>query len=98
TKEQREAAREALRSAEQGERGAEQELIATQDRAARAARAAAERASQLASLEAEMRRLAQSVEAAEDSRASAAAGLEELGDGLQLSQDVADARAKTADA
>jgi len=45
-----------------------------------------------------MRRLAQSVEAAEDSRASAAAGLEELGDGLQLSQDVADARAKTADA
>ena len=98
TKEQREAAREALRSAEQGERGAEQELIATQDRAARAARAAAERASQLASLEAEMRRLAQSVEAAEDSRASAVAGLEELGDGLQLSQDVADARAKTADA
>jgi len=97
-KEQRENAREALRSAEQEERGAEQELIASQDRANRAARAAAERASQLASLEAEMRRLVQSVEAAEESRASAAAGLEELGDGVQLSQDVADVRGRTADA
>jgi len=97
-KEQRENAREALRSAEQEERGAEQELIASQDRANRAARAAAERASQLASLEAEMRRLVQSVEAAEESRASAASGLEELGDGVQLSQDVADVRGKTADA
>jgi chromosome segregation protein len=97
-KEQREAAREALRTSEQEERGAEQELIAAQDRATRAARAAAERASQLASLEAEMRRLVQSVEAAEESRASAAAGLEELGDGVQLNQDVADARGGTADA
>jgi chromosome segregation protein len=97
-KEQRETAREALRSAQQDERSAEQELIAAQDRATRAARAAAERASQLASLEAEMRRLTQSVEAAEESRASAVAGLEELGDGVQLSQDVADARGKTADA
>jgi len=97
-KEQRESAREALRATEQEERKAEQELIAAQDRANRAARAAAERASQLASLEAEMRRLVQSVEAAEESRASAAAGLEELGDGVQLSQDVAEARGKTADA
>ncbi|HEX4637508.1 MAG TPA: chromosome segregation protein SMC [Rhizomicrobium sp.] len=97
-KEQREAAREAQRSAEQGERSAEQELIAAQDRATRTARAAAERASQLASLEAEMRRLVQSVEAAEESRAAAASGLGELGDGVQLNQDVADARGKTADA
>jgi chromosome segregation protein len=97
-KEQREAAREAQRSAEQEERGAEQLLIAAQDRATRAARAAAERASQLASLEAEMRRLTQSVEAAEESRASAVSGLDELGDGVQLNQDVADARGRTADA
>ena len=97
-KEQRENAREAHRSAEQEERHAEQELIATQDRATRAARAAAERASQLASLEAELRRLTQSVEAAEESRSSAAGGLEELGDGLQLTQDVAHARGRTADA
>jgi chromosome segregation protein len=92
------AAREALRAAEQQERGAEQALIGSQDRANRAARAAAERASQLASLEAEMRRLVQSVEAAEESRSSAAAGLAELGDGVQLSQDVANARGRTADA
>jgi chromosome segregation protein len=96
-KQQREAAREAQRSAEQDERAAEQELIAAQDRANRAARAAAERASQLAALEAEMRRLVQSVDAAEESRSSAASGLQELGDGVQLSQDVADARSRTAE-
>ncbi len=96
-KEQREAAREAQRSAEQDERAAEQELIAAQDRANRAARAAAERASQLAALEAEMRRLVQSVDAAEESRSSAVSGLQELGDGVQLSRDVADARSRTAE-
>jgi chromosome segregation protein len=92
------SARETLRNAELQERSAEQALIGSQDQAARAARAAAERASQLASLEAEIRRLTQSVEAAEDSRASAAAGLQELGDGVQLNQDVADTRGLTADA
>jgi chromosome segregation protein len=97
-KEAREAAREALRTAEQQERSAEQALIGSQDQATRAARAAAERVSQLAALEAEIRRLTQSVEAAEESRASAAAGLEELGDGVKLNQDVADARGQTADA
>jgi len=97
-KETREAAREALRTAEQQERSAEQALIGSQDQATRAARAAAERVSQLAALEAEIRRLTQSVEAAEESRASAAAGLEELGDGVKLTQDVADARGQTADA
>jgi chromosome segregation protein len=97
-KERRDTSREAQRSAEQEERQAEQELIASQDRATRAARAAAERASQLASLEAEMRRLTQSVEATEESRQSAATGLEELGDGVQLSQDVAAVRGQTADA
>ena len=92
------AAREAVRAAEGDERRAEQVLIASQDLAARAARAAAERASQLASLEAEIRRLTQSVEAAEESRAQAVAGLDELGDGVALNQDVADARGKTAEA
>ncbi|HWX90346.1 MAG TPA: hypothetical protein VNY75_08580, partial [Rhizomicrobium sp.] len=91
------AAREALRAAEQQERNAEQALIGSQDQATRAARAAAERASQLASLESEIRRLTQSVEAAEESRAAAVLGLEELGDGVQLHQDVADARGRTAD-
>ncbi len=70
-KEAAQAAREALRQAEGQERGAEQALIAAQEQATRAARAAAERASQLASLESEIRRLTQSVEAAEDSRATA---------------------------
>jgi len=98
TKDAAQAAREALRAAEAEERAAEQALIGSQDLAARAARAAAERASQLASLEAEIRRLTQSVEAAEESRSQAAAGLEELGDGVQLNQDVADARGKTAEA
>jgi chromosome segregation protein len=92
------AARDALRAAEAEERGAEHTLIAAQDRATRAARAAAERASQLASLEAEIRRLVQSVEAAEESKSSAAAGLEELGDGVVLNKNVAEARGHTADA
>jgi chromosome segregation protein len=97
-KEAAQTARDALRTAEQEERGAEQSLIKAQDLAARAARAAAERASQLASLEAEIHRLTQSVEAAEESQRQAVTGLEELGDGVQLNTDVADARGKTANA
>ena len=97
-KEAAQAAREALRQAEGQERGAEQVLITAQDQATRAARAAAERASQLASLESEIRRLTQSVEAAEESRATAVTGMEELGDGVSLSEGVADARARTAEA
>ncbi|HKQ11166.1 MAG TPA: chromosome segregation protein SMC [Rhizomicrobium sp.] len=91
-------ARDMMRAAEQQERNAEQALIGSQDQAARAARAAAERASQLASLEAEIRRLVQSVEAAEESKSSAVAGLEELGDGVELGGKVADGRGQTADA
>ena len=97
-KDAREAAREALREAEAAERAAEQALIGSQDMANRAARAAAERASQLASLESEIRRLTQSVEAAEESRRQAVSGLEELGDGVTLNQNVAEVRGKTADA
>ena len=97
-KDAREAAREALREAEAAERAAEQALIGSQDMANRAARAAAERASQLASLESEIRRLTQSVEAAEESQRQAVSGLEELGDGVALNQNVAEVRGKTADA
>ncbi len=97
-KEAREAAREAWRIAEAQERAAEQTLIASQDQATRAARAAAERASQLASLEAEIRRLTQSVEAAEESHRQAVSGLEELGDGSTLAHNVTEAREKTAEA
>jgi chromosome segregation protein len=97
-KEAREAAREGWRIAEAQERTAEQTLISSQDQATRAARAAAERASQLASLEAEIRRLTQSVEAAEDSHRQAVSGLEELGDGTALAHNVTDAREKTAEA
>ncbi|MEJ0043865.1 MAG: hypothetical protein WDM81_17360 [Rhizomicrobium sp.] len=75
------AAREAERAAEREERGTDQALIAAQDFSTKAARAAAERASQLASLEAEIRRLTQSHEAALDSRRNAEAELEQLGDG-----------------
>jgi chromosome segregation protein len=97
-KEAAQMAREALRAAEAQERGAEQALIGSQDQAARAARAAAERASQLASLEAEIHRLTQSVEAAQESRQQAITGLEELGDGVVLNAGVAEARSGTADA
>jgi len=92
------AAREAARGAEDAERKTEQSLIAAQDESTRAARAAAERASQLANLEAEIRRLEQSVAAANDSRAAALRALEELGDGIALTQSVGDARTAAADA
>jgi chromosome segregation protein len=97
-KEAAQAARDAMRTAEAEERSAGQSLTAAQDQATRAARAAAERASQLANLESEIRRLTQSVEAAEEARAQAASGLEELGDGVKLNADVADARGQNADA
>ena len=92
------AARQAARDAEDHERRSEQALIAAQDQSTKAARASAERAAQLASLESEIRRLEQSVEAADESRRSAEAALNELGDGTELTRDVAEARGKAADA
>ena len=92
------AARDAARAAEQEERNTDQALIAAQDNSTKAARAAAERASQLASLEAEIRRLAQSQEAAHESRRQAEAELAALGDGVTLNQDGATARARVAEA
>ncbi len=97
-KEAANAAREAARAAEEIERRTEQSLIAAQDESTRAARAAAERASALANLEAEIRRLEQSVEAAEESRRMSLKALEELGDGVLLTQQVAEARSAAADA
>ena len=92
------AAREAERAAERDERGTDQSLIAAQDFSTKAARAAAERASQLASLEAEIRRLTQSRDTALESRRASEAELEQLGDGVSLTQDSASARAGTAEA
>jgi chromosome segregation protein len=91
-------AREAVREAEDAERRTEQSLIAAQDESTRAARAAAERASALASLEAEIRRLEQSVDAAEEAQRASLAALEILGDGVALTEGVAEARSATADA
>jgi chromosome segregation protein len=97
-KTQVEAARDAARIAEQGQRGAEQTLVAAQDETTRAARAAAERASQLATLEAEIRRLTQSRDAAREAERQAAEALEALGDGASLGESVARVRTQTAEA
>ena len=94
----REAARDALREAEAEERRHQHAIIAAQDTSAKAARAAAERASRLASLESEIRRLTQSCEAANEAERQAAASLEELGDGIALTQSVSNAREQTGEA
>ena len=85
-------AREAARLAEQNERQKEHELGAAQEAAATAARAAAERSSQLATFESEIRRLAAARDAARDAANHAEAALAELGDGEARSQSVSDAR------
>ncbi len=92
------AAREAARAAENEGRDIDRSLIAAQDAATKAARAAAERASQLASLEAEIKRLTQSRDTALESRRTAEAELEQLGDGVALTQNTANARSGTAEA
>jgi chromosome segregation protein len=79
-------------TAEQSERSAEQALIAAQDEVAKVARAAAERASQLASLEAEIRRLALVHDAAQESAAQASSSLKELGDSTALGESIEGAR------
>ncbi|MGH6828982.1 MAG: chromosome segregation protein SMC [Rhizomicrobium sp.] len=86
--------REEAREAEEAERRMEQALIAAQDESTRTARAQAERASALATLEAEIRRLEQSLATAEESRLAAMRALQDLGDGARLSGSVADARAR----
>jgi len=91
-------ARDTARASEQDERRAEQSLIAAQDHAAKVARAAAERASQLASFEAEIRRLGQARDAAHEAEEQAIAGIAELADGIELGESAAGARSGAADA
>jgi chromosome segregation protein len=92
------SAREAELLAEQEDRKTERSLIEAQDDAARTARAAAERASRLASLEAEIRRLTASRDAAQEAEQQAGDALAELGDGQSLTQSVTEARQGTAEA
>ena len=93
-----EVARQALRTAEQDERNCAAAIIAAQEEATKAARQAAERANQLAALEAEIKRLTEARDAAQEAANAAAAALEELGDGQDLLQAVANARESTAEA
>ncbi|HTO42179.1 MAG TPA: chromosome segregation protein SMC [Rhizomicrobium sp.] len=92
------AARAAANAAEQEERRGAQGLIGAQRAAADAARAAAERTSRLANLEAEVRRLTETRDAAQDSAKQAGEALAELGDGIALTESMATARGETADA
>ncbi len=91
-------ARERLRSAEENQRRADQALIAAQGEAAQAARAAAERAARLASLESEIRRLTETRDAARESERQATAALEALADGAALAESVSAARGAAAEA
>jgi chromosome segregation protein len=93
-----EAAREAARHAEQEERRHEHAIIAAQDASTKAVRAAAERASRLASLEAEIRRLTQARDTARDAERQAAQALAELGDGVALVHSTANAREQASEA
>jgi chromosome segregation protein len=92
------AAREAELLAEHEDRKTERGLIEAQDDAARTARAAAERASRLASLESEMRRLSAARDAAQEAEQQASSALDELGDGQSLLQLVGETRQSTSDA
>jgi chromosome segregation protein len=92
------AARDAARAAELEERKTDQSLIALQDNSTKEARAAAERASQLASLEAEIRRLTQSRDAAIEARRQADVELSRLGDGAALIRQGSTQREVTAEA
>jgi chromosome segregation protein len=91
------AARDAARAAEQAQGHANRTFIAAQDDAARASRAAAERMSRLASLEAEIRRLAQTRDTALHSQTEATDALAALGDGVALAESVVQLRGETAD-
>jgi len=92
------SAREAAREAEHNYQRANTSLVSAQGDAAKAARAAAERALELASLEAEIRRLTQTRDAAHESERHATDALAALGDGVSLTESVASARGETAEA
>jgi len=92
------AARDAARQAEDHQRRADQALFASQGEEAGAARATAERVSRLALLEAEIRRLTDTRDTAQDALTQASQALATLSDGVALSQHVATARAQAAEA
>lgn len=86
-------ARKAEAEAERKTRTTELSLVAAQDNATKSARAAAERASKLASLEAEIRRLELARDGARESERDAERELADHGDGEALARSAADARA-----
>jgi len=87
-----ERAREVARAAEESSRTAEDALTRAQDEAAHAARVAAERAQELATFDAEIRRLIAARDAARESARSAEEALAGLGDGEALAASVDEAR------
>ena len=91
-------AREAARSVEAEYQRASTALLTAQNEASKAVRAVAERASQLASLEAEIRRLNQTRDAALESERHVVQALAILGDGIALQESVSLARNETAEA
>jgi chromosome segregation protein len=93
-----ERTRDALRAAESDAARAQQALTAAHETAAKAARAAAERMSRLANLEAEIRRLTQTLDTAQEAVSQADLALGELGDGQALSEAAAEARTIAAEA
>ncbi|HEY8696601.1 MAG TPA: chromosome segregation protein SMC, partial [Rhizomicrobium sp.] len=91
-------ARQAMTEAEAAQQRAGQALLTAQTETANVARAVAERASQLASLEAECRRLTQTRDTARESARQAAEALTALGDGVPLANAAAEARTGAAEA
>jgi len=91
-KQEAERARETARAAEEASRTAEDALTRAQDEAAHAARLAAERAQELATFDAEIRRLVAARDAARESARNATDALSELGDGDALAAGVDEAR------
>jgi chromosome segregation protein len=90
--------RDLVRELEGTYQAASTALVSAQAEAAKAVRAAAERASQLASLESEIRRLIQTRDAARESETHALDALAALGDGIALQESVAAARGEAAEA
>jgi chromosome segregation protein len=90
--------RQTARTAEQTERERQRAVMLAQEAATRAVRAAAERAAKMASLEAEIRRLSEARERAQEAEKLAGAGLAELGDGQDLNRRTIEARQQAAQA
>ncbi|MBV9062349.1 MAG: chromosome segregation protein SMC [Alphaproteobacteria bacterium] len=91
-------ARESARTIEVEHERTGAALLAAQTEASKAVRAAADRVSELASLEAEIRRLTQTRDAALESEQHAEDALAALGDGAALQDSVSVARSETANA